>query len=106
MMGGLNIPTSRCIAYLKDLPKEGQASTKKRHAVFRRSDRFRRGLKSQELLAPKDAVFCDQAWNVYGSQIKFTSEIARGTTVHKVFLNGTYVPQQANVAMRMSWASA
>lgn len=95
-----------CFVYLVDLPNKGQASMKDRHVAFEKSDWFRRGWTLQELLAPSDVIFCDREWNVYGSRIRLATRIAQATGIDKAFLDGTYAPQEASVAMRMSWASS
>lgn len=94
-----------CFVYLVDLPSKGQASARDRHAAFERSNWFRRGWTLQELLAPSDVVFCDREWNIYGSHIQLANRITEATAIDKAFLDGTYAPQEASVAMRMSWAS-
>ena len=92
-------------AYLDDLPAKRQAGTKMQRGAFRRSEWFRRGWTLQELLAPKDVIFCDREWNLYGSRFDLASSIAATTGIDEAFLNGIYEPRQASVAMRMSWAS-
>lgn len=94
-----------CFVYLKDLPPKRQASADERRVAFGSSDWFRRGWTLQELLAPARVDFCDREWNIYGSRARLAGSIAAITGIDVAFLDGRQRPQEASVAMRMSWAS-
>lgn len=94
-----------CVVYLKDLPSEREMDENGRRLAFSKSDWFRRGWTLQELLAPTTVIFCDREWNIYGSRNELAARISAITGIEKAFLSGQHSPQEASVAMRMSWAS-
>lgn len=91
--------------YLRDLPPKDEAHKKERRDAFCNSVWCQRGWTLQELLAPPRVVFCDRNWEVYGCKARLSKEIEGITGIAKPFLDGTYKPGQASMAMRMSWAS-
>ena len=94
-----------CFVYLRDLPGKEEGRKGERREAFRTSGWFKRGWTLQELLAPSRVVFCDRKWEVYGCKTQLAKQIERLSGIAKPFLDGTHLPQQASVAMRMSWAS-
>ncbi|KAK3697892.1 hypothetical protein LTR37_017209 [Vermiconidia calcicola] len=94
-----------CFVYLRDLPPKEEVHKKERRDAFCNSEWFHRGWTLQELLAPSRVIFCDRDWKVYDSRVQLAKQIEGITGIAKPFLDGTYQPRRASVAMRMSWAS-
>lgn len=83
--------------------------TKKRKSEklqgFEQSDWFTRGWTLQELLAPSTVIFCDRDWEILGTKTSLVTQIRQASGIPEPFLKGERQPQEASVAMRMSWIS-
>ena len=95
-----------CYAYLEDVidATEDIAAV---DSCFRHSRWFTRGWTLQELLAPRRIRFLNSSWQVIGQlekASKLTEVISEITSIPSPFLEGLDL-QNANTAMRMSWAS-
>lgn len=89
-----------CYVYLQDLPV---------HVSF--EDGFKncrwltRGWTLQELLAPKDVEFFDEAWKSRGAKMNYINVVSDCTGIPKEVLQGEADMATYSVARRMSWAS-
>ena len=69
---------------------------------FQKSKWFTRGWTLQELIAPNDVVFFDREWHEIGHATDLSEEIHQATGIEARYRN---FPQQASIAMKMSWAA-
>ncbi|KAK3629654.1 hypothetical protein LTR22_021824 [Elasticomyces elasticus] len=117
-----------CYAYLCDVPAtfEGAAAVAK---AFAESEWFDRGWTLQELLAPRDVIFCDRAWQVIGHKCalharehglspkcamndhkqlygpSLNAEIHQRTNIDHRYLEKPICIFAASIACRLSWAA-
>lgn len=107
-----------CFVYLADVtaapntaatpPDEAKRNEEVFYAQLKNARWFTRGWTLQELLAPKNVLFCNQKWQILASKSSISAELSRITKISKVFLDGEYAPNDGaicSVAMRMSWVS-
>lgn len=88
-----------CYAYLSDVRFiQGLDSRKS----FAWSAWFTRGWTLQELLAPVNVIFLDQAWNRIGTKRELLAEISAATGIADQYLKNMCT---ASVASKMSWIS-
>ena len=91
-----------CYAYLADVrwddPRRWNCEVEK---MFMNSRWFTRGWTLQELLAPKNVVFLDRNWVVFGSNLSLINLISLVTGIDKGHINNI---SRASVAQKMSWA--
>ncbi|KAI6380301.1 hypothetical protein MCOR25_001729 [Pyricularia grisea] len=85
-----------CFAYLEDVPSR----------QLRDSRWFTRGWTLQELIAPREMVFCSSDWNEVGkkSSSEFCELLANITGVDGRVLRGNINLDEISVANRMRWA--
>ena len=93
-----------CYAYLVDVLAEAGSEAFKK--AFRSSEWFLRGWTLQELIAPKDVLFFNQAWTMIGTRYSLGQEISSITGIEA----DTWDPWKwrisyLSIARRMSWAS-
>ncbi|THV01903.1 hypothetical protein K435DRAFT_376728 [Dendrothele bispora CBS 962.96] len=91
-----------CYVYLADVWKEGMPWE---HATFCRSEWFQRGWTLQELLAPRQVVFFDAAWNRIGDKHQLKDAINHLTGIPPSVLEGTTSIQSVDIQTRMSWCA-
>ncbi|KAI8634213.1 heterokaryon incompatibility protein-domain-containing protein [Xylariaceae sp. FL1651] len=65
-----------------------------------------RGWTLQELLAPKNIIFYDAAWNFVGTKVSLIDSISKITGIHSEALSEDHDILARPVAERMSWASS
>ncbi|KAL9610410.1 MAG: hypothetical protein Q9167_004893 [Letrouitia subvulpina] len=98
-----------CYAYLSDVFQGSQNSSTwpvvsrgfPRNELHR-SYWFQRGWTLQELLAPRTVIFYDQEWQMLGTKWELSDQITQATGISHQHLKR---PNNASVAMKMSWAS-
>ena len=86
-----------CIAYLFDVVTLAEISSARW---------FGRGWTLQELLAPRNVIFCNPRWEVIATKSSIGRELSQVTRIPLIFLDGTHSPPDGkicSVAMRMSW---
>ena len=93
-----------CYAYLVDVLAEAGSEAFKK--AFRSSEWFIRGWTLQELIAPRDVIFFNQAWTMIGTKYSLGQEISSITGIEA----DTWDPWKGSIsslsiARRMSWAS-
>jgi hypothetical protein len=90
-----------CYAYISDVTSSSADDT------FERSAWFSRGWTLQELLAPEQVVFYNEAWVRLGTRDEeaLTGRIALATGIDEAVLRGTVGLGERSVAQRMSWAA-
>lgn len=96
-----------CYAFLSDV-NEGPKDISAPNSSFRKSRWYRRGWTLQELIAPTRVLFFNSSWNFIGELVRgstLSGVVSEITSIPSAFLEGLD-PAKANVAMRMSWASA
>ena len=98
---------SICYVYLPDVPSaDNSLDPESDHgSKFFSSRWFRRGWTLQELLAPSELRFYNQAWKSIGSRVDISKEIETITGIPDRFLLGWEDLHKASVAQRMSWAA-
>jgi hypothetical protein len=64
---------------------------------------FTRGWTLQELIAPGQIIFYDQAWRQIGTKESLTSELESVTGIGQEYLRGHKSPRDSSIARRMSW---
>jgi hypothetical protein len=93
-----------CYAYMRDVKTEGKRKRDEPDG-FQQSEWFTRGWTLQELLAPSRVTFCDKDWKIVGTKTDLATSIQQASGIPEPFLTGQRQPQEASVAMRMSWIS-
>jgi len=107
---------AECYVYLFDVSASPERSTadgsfrlsSAAEAEFSTARWFGRGWTLQELLAPREVVFCNNHWDIIATKAEVGREISRITRIPLIFLNGSCSPTDAklcSVAMKMSWIS-
>jgi hypothetical protein len=96
-----------CYVYLVDVPAEADPEAFK--TAFRSSEWFLRGWTLQELIAPEDVLFFNQAWTMIGTRDSLGQEISSITGIEANTWD-RWNPAVRNlsslsIARRMSWAS-
>ncbi|PMD20393.1 HET-domain-containing protein, partial [Hyaloscypha hepaticicola] len=89
-----------CYVFLSDLPSETSAEE-----GFLKCKWFTRGWTLQELIAPKQVLFYNQAWKYVGSKATFCDLISEITNIDKRVLQGINAAWDFSTATRMSWAA-
>jgi hypothetical protein len=94
-----------CYAYLADVPFDDDLPAS--GSAFSNSRWFKRGWTLQELIAPKEVVFCSREWTKLGrrSDNPLTSLISEITRIDYFVLKDSKHVLQRSIAERMSWAS-
>ncbi len=101
---------AECYVYLFDVVTTDKSMRNRRSAVNELSPSkwFTRGWTLQELLAPKDVLFCNSRWEILATKAEIGTELSSITKIPLVFLDGSYDPgdlKMCSVAMKMSWLS-
>ncbi|QIW97943.1 hypothetical protein AMS68_003461 [Peltaster fructicola] len=86
---------SVCFAYLADIPGKH----------FMESDWFTRGWTLQELLAPKDVIFVDNAWRELGTRFNLSRATSTVTGIDQALLRGRTRLEDYSAAQKLAWAS-
>lgn len=73
---------------------------------FYSSEWFTRGWTLQELLAPSQVEFYDQAWNLLGTKDSLLDVISKITGIPENCLISRKAIVETSIAMRMSWAAS
>ncbi|KAI9052004.1 hypothetical protein LZ554_004258 [Drepanopeziza brunnea f. sp. 'monogermtubi'] len=89
-----------CYAYLSDVQSTDAEMPAAAQEEFQRSRWFSRGWTLQELLAPKEVIFCAAAWQQLGNRQQLWPLISKATGIGD--LGGW---RTASIAQKMSWAS-
>jgi hypothetical protein len=94
-----------CYAYLADVPFDDDLPAS--GSAFSNSRWFKRGWTLQELIAPKEVVFCSREWTKLGrrSDNPLTSLISEITRIDYFVLKDSKNVLRWSIAERMSWAS-
>lgn len=66
---------------------------------------FTRGWTLQELIAPSNVVFFDQAWNMIGNKIQLSNKLSKITGINPSILRHEQSLASIAVAQKMSWAA-
>ncbi|KAB5523065.1 hypothetical protein GE09DRAFT_1153780 [Coniochaeta sp. 2T2.1] len=91
-----------CFAFLSDLP----VGTKKDlHQTLSLCHWFSRGWTLQELVAPKNVEFYDEAWNLRGDKDELCELVSGITRIDEDVLQDSSLLPDIPIARRMSWAS-
>ncbi|KAK4895934.1 hypothetical protein LTR27_006105 [Elasticomyces elasticus] len=113
-----------CYVFLRDVPTSAEGNVAK---AFANSEWFERGWTLQEMLAPRNVIFCDRAWQVIGHKCThgagiypcacatndhrhvygpaLNAEISRRTNINARYLRFEDSILKASVACRLSWAA-
>lgn len=96
-----------CYAYLADVePRPLGTMTEDYPRHFRQSRWFTRGWTLQELLAPRQIVFCAKDWSKIGNRYDIADDISLATGIPEEYLVAWRAPlASASIAQRMSWLS-
>ncbi|KAI0453539.1 HET-domain-containing protein [Xylaria acuta] len=86
-----------CYAYLADVDGSPGA--------FEKSRWFTRGWTLQELLAPKNVIFFDGRWRIFGDRSRLSQIICSFTSIHIGALRDRGTIPKYSIAQRMSWAA-
>jgi hypothetical protein len=89
-----------CYAFLSDLVETGQFIDTVSTCRW-----WKRGWCLQELLAPREVLFYDTAWNLRGSRSERRFIISRITSIDVKVLSHELPLKRVPIATRMSWAS-
>ena len=98
-----------CYAYLSDVPPD--TVVEETYSKFSQSRWFTRGWTLQELIAPEEVIFYDEAWNRIGrkshaySDWEFMKRLRQITGIDDKVLKRPSSFRDYSVAQRMSWAS-
>jgi hypothetical protein len=98
-----------CYAYLSDVPPD--TVVEETYSNLAQSRWFTRGWTLQELIAPEEVIFYDEAWNRIGRKSrsyndqKFTKRLRQITGISAQVLAEPSSFRDYSVAQRMSWAS-
>ena len=95
-----------CYAFLRDVDDVAEDISGP-NSSFRASGWFKRGWTLQELLAPRRLYFFGSDWQPIGlftEDSKLSDVVSEITSIPSAFLHGLDL-RNANVAMKMSWAS-
>ncbi|EEU35443.1 uncharacterized protein NECHADRAFT_16940, partial [Fusarium vanettenii 77-13-4] len=91
-----------CYAFLSDLPVSGEI---RGSDSFGKCRWFTRGWTLQELIAPADVRFFDQAWSPRGTKKTLCSEVSKITGISETVLGNQVPLSTIPLARRMSWAA-
>lgn len=101
-----------CFAYLFDIRLPLNQRTEIHEAIdeqlyleLQKCRWFTRGWTLQEMLAPKDLIFCDHEWNYIGSKAQLSPYLSVITGVDRSYMLGKSLTF-ASIAQRMSWAAS
>jgi hypothetical protein len=97
--------SSRCYAYLEDVPMTTQATLCAEDSYLRSSRWFTRGWTLQELIAPLETVFFSREWTRLGTKSTLVQVISEITGVDEKYLLKMEGIHGASIAQRMSWAA-
>ncbi|KAK5651695.1 hypothetical protein OQA88_11761 [Cercophora sp. LCS_1] len=99
--------SSKCYAYLSDVPYSGKPQLDDHCMVsFRASRWFTRGWTLQELLAPDNVQFFSAEWVSLGWRTDLSMTINSVTGIPQEYLLGRAHLHDASIAQRMAWAAA
>lgn len=90
-----------CFVYLSDYDS---GSVDEDDVAFRECRWFTRGWTLQELIAPKQVIFYDRAWQSFGTKNDLAGSISSVTGVDLSMLIGVDI-NDYSLAQRMSWAA-
>lgn len=93
-----------CIVYLHDLEPAKKGNELPMHE-FRRCKWFSRGWTLQELIAPKNVEFYDNAWVSRGTKADLAPQISEITKIDVEVLRNSDLIYRIPVGRRMSWAA-
>ncbi|TKA29108.1 hypothetical protein B0A54_16218 [Friedmanniomyces endolithicus] len=105
-----------CCVHLADVTSTSEIYVARE---FEASEWFTRGWTLQELLAPRDVLFCNAQWTLighkcihnpsecssYDAAMPLNKEIATATNIHPKYLTSANAYAEASIACRMSWAA-
>lgn len=98
-----------CFAYLPDMPVgdtfAGDASSEALGRAFRACNWFTRGWTLQELIAPKNLEFYNEAWSQFGTKESLDFLLEAITRIPRRILMHEATLDSIAVGRRMSWAS-
>ncbi|KAK1818806.1 hypothetical protein LTR12_006733 [Friedmanniomyces endolithicus] len=111
-----SINSEFCCVYLADVTSTSEIYVAQE---FEASEWFTRGWTLQELLAPRDVLFCNAQWTLighrcihnpsecssYDAAMSLNKEIATATNIHPKYLKSANAYAEASIACRMSWAA-
>ena len=89
-----------CYVYLWDIVDPGFNSE-----TFLKSKWFTRGWTLQELIAPSNLIFFNQAWKDIGTKFSLHEYISQRTCIPSSLLLDLAISESFSIAQRMSWAS-
>ena len=89
-----------CFTYLADLAVNSDLDR-----CLPKCKWFTRGWTLQELVAPKNVEFYDEAWNLIGSKLSLLELLSDITQMDENVLRDSNLLPNYTVAMRMSWAA-
>jgi hypothetical protein len=89
-----------CYVYLWDIVDPGFNSE-----TFLKSKWFTRGWTLQELIAPSNLIFFNQAWKDIGTKFSLHECISQRTRIPSSLLLDSAISESFSTAQRMSWAS-
>jgi hypothetical protein len=98
-----------CFAYLSDLlppPAHSSCDASVAGEELRPCRWFTRGWTLQELIAPKNVLFFDQAWNLRGTKDELGDAIQEITGIYTFVLQDSDRMADLPVSTRLSWASS
>ncbi|CAH0038227.1 unnamed protein product [Clonostachys solani] len=90
----------QCYVYLSDLPMGASILEELPHCKW-----FSRGWTLQELIAPKDVIFFNEAWDCIGTKQDLLDTISTITRIPAPLLLHETSVADYSVAQRMSWAA-
>lgn len=97
-----------CYVYLFDISTQSSDFAGMSVEDFGKARWFTRGWTLQELLAPKDVLFCNNQWEPIATKTTLARALSRITGIPLIFLDGSHSPtddKMCSVATRMSWLS-
>ncbi|RPD75564.1 hypothetical protein L226DRAFT_485780 [Lentinus tigrinus ALCF2SS1-7] len=92
-----------CFALLYDVDEADDPYAQR--SSFRKSEWFKRGWTLQELIAPREVVFCSRNWCPLGTKRSLGSVIEQATGIDTAILLHEQSLESVSVARKMSWAS-
>ncbi|KAK7468313.1 hypothetical protein VKT23_002827 [Stygiomarasmius scandens] len=98
--------SSVCYAHLNDVAASRESSRLfGLMTSFKDSRWFSRGWTLQELLAPPEVVFYNDAWHYIGTRSELTSAISKTTGIPANVINGYINIEDVDIHERMSWSA-
>ncbi|KAK5109121.1 hypothetical protein LTR62_007483 [Meristemomyces frigidus] len=93
-----------CFVFLSDVPSHGYDKPRILE-FFRTSVWFTRGWTLQELLAPAFGTFVSRHWEVIGTRLALSDNIASITRVPQPLLADKHLLKDCSIAQKLSWAA-